>query len=175
MNWEQLCRPFQTNEVKQREGRKGMFYNYIPSDVLVKRLNEQGTDKWSYIVKEAREIMNEVVVLGSLTIMGTTKDAYGSAQMDERKLAGDCFKSASALALVKSASLFGIPCIFHAKPQQQQIIQTPAPEILSGPGYSCEDCGVHVDLKTFNYSRYNFNNHVYCRTCQPKYRNRRSG
>ncbi|MFH5183153.1 hypothetical protein ACHHV8_11265 [Paenibacillus sp. TAB 01] len=160
MNWEQLCRPFSQSEIKQRKGRKGMYFNYVPSDSLVIRLNECGPDKWQFIIKESKEIRDEIIVLGSLTICEITKEGYGSTLIEENKGVGDCFKSASALALVKSASLFGIPCIFHAKPQNQQEQprqeeREPSPQLPVQTKPGCAECGIELTEKIYNWSMKN--------------------
>lgn len=141
-----------------------MYFNYVPSDSLVVRLNECGPDKWHFIIKESKEIRDEVIVLGSLTINGITKEGYGSALIEENKGVGDCFKSASALAMVKAASLFGIPCIFHAKPTQQpqqeqpqatqprQENREPDPQPVK---HGCADCGMELTEKIYNWSMKN--------------------
>ncbi|RAV22689.1 Rad52/Rad22 family DNA repair protein [Paenibacillus contaminans] len=162
MNWEQatqvLTRNFHQNEIKQRKGRKNMIFDYVPADRVVLRLNELGINNWSFIIKNEKEIGNEVVVLGSLNIMGVVREAYGSALRDENKDVGSCLKSSAALSLVKAASMFNCPCIFHVKPQQEQPRQEerePNPQLPLPAKHCCAECATELTDKIYNWSMKN--------------------
>lgn len=162
MNWEQathvLTRNFHPSEIKQRKGRKNMVFDYVPADRVVLRLNELGLHSWSFLIKNEKEVGNEVIVLGSLSIMGVTREAYGSALRDDNKDLGSCYKSASALSLVKSASLFNCPCIFHVKPQQEQPRQEErelSPQLPVQTKHGCVECGTELTDKIYNWSMKN--------------------
>lgn len=181
MNTQQLLRPFEPHEIQVREGKKGMSYQYVSSQTVINRLNEIGSFHWNFIIKDSKLLDGEVVVLGSLTIGTTTKEAYGSAAFMEKNSAGDSFKTASALALTKAASLFGIPCVFHNKKgnytQQYGTQQNYSQRTDNFTGHSktCDDCSNEI---TQNEARFTLGNtNVYkgkklCRNCQQKYRGR---
>jgi hypothetical protein len=184
MDFKRLTRPFPPEQIKERLGRKNMTYKYVPSEFVVDRLNEIGTENWSFTIKESKEIANEVVVLGSLKIKDTIKEAYGSAVIDEKRTAGDSFKTASALSLVKAASLFGIPCVFHAKPanlqDNKQITQNyqqvpTAPQDNISSVNACMDCGLIISAAEIDFCKkypQTYNNKILCRECQQTYRNK---
>lgn len=172
---EQLTRPFNREQIKQRKGRKGQYYDFVPSIYVVERLNEIGTENWTFEVKDSKQIGNEVVVLGSLTILGNVKEAYGGAILDDKKTAGDTFKAAAALSLVKAASLFSIPCTFHNQQTQQQNNNynnyQQNNQQQSNQQFACADCGSQITQAEHNYSTNNFNKPL-CRNHQQQYRNK---
>jgi hypothetical protein len=180
MDYKQLTRPFGKDQIKIRQGRKNMSYYYVPSQHVVERLNEIGTFNWHFTIKESKQINEEVVVLGSLTIMGNTKEAYGSAVIDDKKSVGDSFKTASALALTKAASLFGIPCVFHAKPQDNKQITQNYPQVPTSTHENtthvnaCQDCGLIISVAEVQFSKkyaHTYKNKILCKECQQNYRN----
>lgn len=102
LNFDHLKRPFEENQIRERKGKKVngqyLYFRYVPSEFVVERLNELGPGNWSFVIKESKVIANEVVVLGSLRIANTVKEAFGSSTIDEKKTAADSFKAASALS-----------------------------------------------------------------------------
>lgn len=182
MNTQQLLRLFEPHEIKVREGKKGMSYQYVSSHTVVNRLNEIGPFHWNFVVKDSKLLDDEVVVLGSLTIGTTTKEAYGSAAFMEKNSAGDSFKTASALALTKAASLFGIPCIFHSKKgnytQQygtQQQNNSQRTDNTAHNSKVCDDCSNEISQAEVKFTLGNTNTYKgkkLCRSCQQKYRGR---
>ncbi|SDG74271.1 Rad52/22 family double-strand break repair protein [Aneurinibacillus thermoaerophilus] len=179
MDYKQLTRPFGKDQIKIRQGRKNMSYYYVPSQHVVERLNEIGTFNWHFTIKESKQINEEVVVLGSLTIMGNTKEAYGSAPIDDKKSVGDSFKTASALALTKAASLFGIPCVFHTKIQDNKqnthnYPQMPTSQTNNAQPNACMDCGLIISEAEVQFSKkyaHTYKNKILCKECQQNYRN----
>ncbi|GLB58687.1 RAD52 family DNA repair protein [Cytobacillus sp. NCCP-133] len=182
MDYNQLTRPFDKGQIKVRQGRKNMSYQYVPSHIVIDRLNEIGTFNWNFLVKESKEINQEAVVLGSLQIGNTIKEAYGSASIDEKRTAGDSFKTAQALALTKAASLFGVPCIFHSNvsnPDTQKY-QEPfnpnehKPSMWEEPKEWCADCGQVLTEPEVQFSQKwsdTYQHKLLCKECQLPYRN----
>lgn len=122
MDIQQLTQPFAQHEVKVREGKKGMNYQYIPSATVAKRLHEVlSPSGWNLKIKEIVHIGEELAVLVSLRIGDVVKEAYGSATMTGKSL-GDALKTSQALGLVKCCSLLGMPVTFTS--QVQNNIQT---------------------------------------------------
>ncbi|MYL55441.1 hypothetical protein GLW08_19180 [Pontibacillus yanchengensis] len=176
MDMNRLTRPFLDSEIKVREGRKNMQFQYIPSEYVVDRLNEIGPANWNFIIKDSKQIGNEVVVLGSLQIGNTVKEAFGSAVIDENKTAGDSYKTAQMLSLVKSASLYNVPCIFKAKLKQGKNNQYYNQQSNNTPqDFNCDHCNLGITQAEINFtSKYPqiYNGQKLCRNCQKKYRNR---
>jgi hypothetical protein len=182
MDYNQLTRPFSKEQIKIRQGRKNMSYQYVPSHFVIDRLNEIGTFNWNFLVKESKELNQEVVVLGSLTISGVTKEAYGSSTVDDKKSLGDSFKTATALSLTKAASLFGIPCIFHTKLENKDTLKyqepynpnIPKPPMWEEPKEWCADCGQVLTEPEVQFSQKwsdTYQHKLLCKECQLPYRN----
>jgi len=185
MNFDHLKRPFEENQIRERKGKKVngqyLYFRYVPSEFVVERLNELGPGNWSFVIKESKVIANEVVVLGSLRIANTVKEAFGSSTIDEKKTAADSFKAASALSLTKCASLYSVPCIFHTKPNTYQQPQTSQNNYQSNQSqnereffqYTCDDCNVVISKAEVDFTKkypQTYNDKQVCRTCQQKYR-----
>jgi hypothetical protein len=179
INFNRLTRPFLQEEIKERLGKKvngvPMVFKYVPSHTVVSRLNEIGAENWSFIIKESKEYNNEVVVLGSLRIGDTVKEAYGSSIVAEYKDLGSTYKSASMLSLVKASSLYNIPSVIHTNitPQQQYSAAPSEPSLPS----SCMDCGVVISDAEVKFSRtysQTYQNKELCKDCQQQYRNKQN-
>ncbi len=116
MNRAILEKPFEPNQVKQRQGNFGHILDYVEGHAIIARLNDAFEGNWSFeltnhwILKET----DEVLVLGKLTAEGTSKMAFGSKMIARNKETkailslGDDLKAASTDALKKAASLFGV-------------------------------------------------------------------
>jgi hypothetical protein len=116
MNRALLEKPFEPNQVKQRQGNFGHILDYIEGHAIVARLNEAFEGNWTFelvnhwILKET----NEVLVIGKLVADGVTKMAFGSKEIARNKETkaiislGDDLKAASTDALKKAASLLGV-------------------------------------------------------------------
>jgi hypothetical protein len=54
-----------------------------------------------------------------------------------------------------------------------RLVQIPNPRVEYTPevrsALTCEDCGAHVTDGVINYSHENFDGHVFCMRCQPRY------
>jgi hypothetical protein len=116
MNRALLEKPFEPNQVKQRQGNFGHILDYVEGHAIIARLNDAFEGNWSFelinhwILKET----DEVLVLGKLTAEEATKMAFGSKAIARNKETetilslGDDLKAASTDALKKAASLFGV-------------------------------------------------------------------
>ncbi len=116
MNRALLEKPFEPNQVKQRQGNFGHILDYVEGLTIIARLNDAFDGNWTFeltnhwILKET----DEVLVLGKLTAEGATKMAFGSKMIARNKETkailslGDDLKAASTDALKKAASLFGV-------------------------------------------------------------------
>src|SRR5580693_8457626 len=108
-----LTRPFAPEQVKTRPGQGGKSLNYVETHAVIARLNEAADFEWSFEVTKHEVMVDEVIVLGKLTIDGVTKMAFGGSSVTrdnsgkEVSLADD-LKAATSDAIKKTASLFGI-------------------------------------------------------------------
>ena len=140
--------------------------------MIVSRLNET-TLKWSFTIKDRIVEETEVAVLGSLTIEGIVKQAWGSS-FREGKTLGDALKSSASLSLSKCCSLLGMPVIFNnSQPQQQSYqISAASPQHIKEQ-HGCMVCGNPISAAEVNFShKYSniFNGKELCRNCQREYR-----
>ncbi|EIJ81778.1 hypothetical protein PB1_02525 [Bacillus methanolicus PB1] len=180
MDYNRLTRPFEPSQIRERQGKKNMIYRYVPVYHIEERLMELPPGSWSFVVKDHFEKNGEIAVLGSLTINGTTREAWGSSALEGKTL-GDCMKSASALSLTKCASLFGVPCVFREtsisqqqRPQQQYQQPQQRQQEIKNVQYACMDCGSIISEAEVNFSKKyadTFFGKTLCRECQQFYRN----
>jgi len=116
MNRELLEKPFEPNQIKQREGNFGRTLEYIEGHSVIQRLNDAFELEWSFEILEHKilENSNEVIVLGKLTAGDIVKSQFGSSNITKAKETGniislaDDLKSAGTDALKKCATMFGI-------------------------------------------------------------------
>ena len=116
MNRTLLEKPFEPNQVKQRQGNFGHILDYVEGHVVTSRLNDAFDGNWTFEIVKYRILKDtdEVLVLGKLTAEGITKMAFGSKQIERNKdtkaiiSLGDDLKAASTDALKKAASLLGV-------------------------------------------------------------------
>jgi len=116
MNRELLEKPFDPNQIKQREGNFGKMLDYVEGHSIIQRLNDAFEANWSFailkheIVKET----DEVVVIGELSANGIVKTQFGSSRITRSRESGemislsDDLKAAATDALKKSATLLGV-------------------------------------------------------------------
>jgi len=127
MNRPLLEKPFEAQNVKQRQGSFGNTLDYVEGHAVVARLNEAFEANWTFeltdhwILKET----DEVLVLGKLTAEGVTKMAFGSKQVTRNENSksiislGDDLKAASTDALKKAASLLGVGLYLYSNPKEK--------------------------------------------------------
>lgn len=114
MNRENLERPFDPQQIKQREGSFGDVLDYVEGSVVIERLNEAFDGAWSFEVVEHRVLDDEVIVLGRLTAEGITKSQFGKSKLTRQRSTkiplsvGDDCKAAATDSLKKCATLFGV-------------------------------------------------------------------
>jgi hypothetical protein len=111
---EALTRPFDGNQVRQRQGHNGKVLNYVETHSVICRLNEAFDGLWSFEVVEWKALESEVLVRGKLTAAGETKSQFGGAAITKGKETGspisipDDLKAAASDSLKKCATLFGV-------------------------------------------------------------------
>ena len=116
MNRQILEKPFDQNQIKQREGNFGKMLDYIEGHAVIQRLNDAFDADWSFnvvrhdILKET----DEVVVLGELKAGSVVKTQFGSSRITRARESGeivslaDDLKAAATDALKKAATLLGV-------------------------------------------------------------------
>ncbi len=116
MNRELLEKPFDPEQIKQREGEYGKMLDYVPGHSVIQRLNDAFEAKWSFeIVRfDMLEDKDEVIVLGKLTANGIVKSQFGSSRITKARETGevislaDDLKAAATDAIKKCATLMGV-------------------------------------------------------------------
>jgi hypothetical protein len=109
-----LERPFEAQQIKQRQGSFGKTLDYIEGHEVIKRLQEAFKGDFSFSVVEWKSLEDEVVVLGELTACGLTKSAFGNKKVGRNTTdksiisIGDDIKSAATDSLKVCAKLFGV-------------------------------------------------------------------
>ncbi len=123
MNRQLLEKPFDPNQIKQRQGNFGHILDYVEGHVVTSRLNEAFEGNWSFEIVKYRILKEtgEVIVLGKLTAENVTKMSFGSKEIarnkDTRAIVslGDDLKAASTDALKKAASLLGVGLYLYSE------------------------------------------------------------
>ncbi|WP_026701681.1 hypothetical protein [Salibacterium aidingense] len=107
-----LQEPF-PSEIVQHRKINGRNSSYIGTDAYVERLNDIAGEYWNWTLKgEPTVYEKEIMVIGTLDIMGAKRDGIGTADL---KYKGDSFtnlkyaaRSASQDALRDACDLFGM-------------------------------------------------------------------
>jgi len=136
MNRTLLEKPFEPNQVKQRQGNFGHILDYVEGHVVTSRLNDAFDGNWTFEIVKYRILKDtdEVLVLGKLTAEGITKMAFGSKQIERNKdtkaiiSLGDDLKAASTDALKKAASLLGVGLYLYSDQRPNGKTETGGPE-----------------------------------------------
>lgn len=123
MNRALLEKPFEPNQIKQRQGNFGHILDYVEGHAVTLRLNDAFDANWSFEIVKYRILKetDEVLVLGKLTAEGSTKMTFGSKAIARNKETkailslGDDLKAASTDALKKAASLFGVGLYLYSE------------------------------------------------------------
>jgi len=116
MNRELLEKPFDPDQIKQREGNFGKMIDYIEGHAVVKRLNDSFDANWSFAIlkHEILKDTDEVFVLGELSSNGIVKTQFGSSRITRARETGemislaDDLKAAATDSLKKTATLLGV-------------------------------------------------------------------
>ena len=111
---ETLTADFAVDLIKERQGRGGKTYSYLDTPTVIRRLNTAFGGDWSFEVVSSEVLDGEVVVLGSLTAEGITKQQFGESETERysegHKYAGkplsigDDLKGATSDCLKKCAA-----------------------------------------------------------------------
>ena len=136
MNRALLEKPYEPNQIKQRQGNFGHILDYVEGHVVTSRLNDAFDGNWSFEVVKYRILKDtdEVLVLGKLTAEGVTKMAFGSKEIARHENTkaiislGDDLKAASTDALKKAASLFGVGLYLYSDQRPNGKTQEGHPE-----------------------------------------------
>jgi hypothetical protein len=116
MNRELLEKPFEPNQIKQREGMFGKTLDYIEGHAVIQRLNEAFEAEWSFSIlkNEVLKETDEVIVLGELRACNVVKTQFGSSKITRAKANGepislaDDYKAAATDCLKKAATMLGV-------------------------------------------------------------------
>jgi hypothetical protein len=116
MNRELLKTPFAPEQVRQRQGNFGQTLDYIEAHAVIQRLNDALDSAWSFEIIEHHILkeINEVLVLGRLSMDGISKSQFGSSAITRSKQSGeivslaDDLKAAATDSLKKCATMLGV-------------------------------------------------------------------
>ena len=116
MNRELLEKPFDPNQIKQREGNFGKMLDYIEGHNVIHRLNNAFESIWSFTIlkHEVLKETDEVIVLGELSSGDVVKTQFGSSKITRARETGeaislsDDLKAAATDAIKKCATLMGV-------------------------------------------------------------------
>jgi len=132
MNRELLEKPFDPDQIKQREGKFGKILDYVPGHSVIQRLNDAFDAQWSFeIVRfDMLEDKDEIIILGKLTANGIVKSQFGSSRITKAQETGevislaDDLKAAATDAIKKCATLMGVGLHLYSNdwnsPRRQQ-------------------------------------------------------
>ncbi len=116
MNRELLEKPFDPEQIKQREGHYGKMLDYIEGHSVIQRLNDAFDAEWSFEILEHKVLSetDEVIVLGKLSAADVVKTQFGSSRITRARESGemislaDDLKAGATDALKKCATQLGV-------------------------------------------------------------------
>ena len=116
MNRQILEKPFDQNQIKQREGHFGKMLDYIEGHAVIQRLNDAFEADWSFTIirHEILKETDEVIVLGELKAGNVVKMQFGSSRITRARESGDIIsladdlKAAATDAVKKASTLLGV-------------------------------------------------------------------
>lgn len=116
MNRQILEKPFDQNQIKQREGNFGKMLDYIEGHAVIQRLNDAFEADWSFTIirHEILKETDEVIVLGELKAGDVVKMQFGSSRITRARESGDIIsladdlKAAATDAVKKASTLLGV-------------------------------------------------------------------
>jgi hypothetical protein len=120
-----LTRPFETAQIKRRQGHHGKEVAYVDVAAVIMRLNEAFDHEWTFEVTSHEIQENEVIVVGRLTAGGITKMHFGGSSITldrEGRVVSmaDDLKAAASDALKKCASLLGVALEMYGGASERQ-------------------------------------------------------
>jgi hypothetical protein len=125
VNKEILCRPFESAQIKRRQGHHGKELSYVDVAAVITRLNEAFEHEWTFEVTSHEIQENEAIVVGRLTAGGVTKMHFGGSSITVDRdgsvvSIADDLKAAASDALKKCASLLGVALeMYGGAPERQ--------------------------------------------------------
>lgn len=132
VNLAALTAPFPRDVIKQRQIGGGRMADYIPGEVVIRRLNEATGNDWSLTIKniDERPFTGGTLVMAmvALTIPGLgTREHIGVQSVADRG-GEDLIKGAVTDAIKKAATLFGVGLHLY-----DDEMPNAAPRAASGP------------------------------------------
>ena len=122
-------RPLPAEQIKKRPGRGNMTFDYIPTEFVIRLLNEAFNYQWSTHIQESFRDGSDVVVRLQLTVgtaeQSVVKEQYGSSAISGDL--GDAYKAAASDALKKAATLLGIGLELYETVTPSTPVRAPAP------------------------------------------------
>jgi hypothetical protein len=120
-----LTRPFESGQIKRRQGAHGKELSYVAVAAVITRLNEAFDHEWTFEVTSHEIQENEVIVVGRLTAGGITKMHFGGSSItlghDGRVVSiADDLKAAASDAIKKCASLLGVALEMYGGASERQ-------------------------------------------------------
>lgn len=127
-----LEKPFEPEQIKQREGNFGKTLDYIEGHAVIQRLNDSFDANWSFAIlkHEILKKTDEVIVLGRLSAGDVVKTQFGSSKITRARETGevislsDDLKAAATDSLKKAATLLGVGLFLYnndaSRPGRQQ-------------------------------------------------------
>jgi hypothetical protein len=134
MNRELLEKPFEPDQIKQREGRDGTL-DYVEGHSVIARLNEAFDGRWSFeIVRhDILEDRNEILVVGKLSAEGVVKMQFGASRIERDETTkeivclADDLKAAGTDALKKCATFLGVGLHLYGERPASRVTQGGSP------------------------------------------------
>jgi len=128
MNRELLEKPFDPDQIKQREGNFGKLLDYVEGHQIIQRLNDAFDARWSFEILEhaIQKDTDEVIVLGRLSAGDVVKVQFGSSRVTRARESGemislaDDLKAAATDAIKKCATLIGVGLHLYGNPSGKQ-------------------------------------------------------
>lgn len=105
---EALAKPFPPQAIKQRRGSGGRMWDYVPGDLVIRRLNDATGGSWDFRIASMDWRNDLVVVVGELTIPGLGTRAGIGVQRVADNSGEDIIKGAQTDSLKKAATQFGV-------------------------------------------------------------------
>lgn len=116
--------------IRQRKGRGGKIFSYLPHEEVTRILNSAFGFNWDFRILQSHVTDSEAWVLGELTIKTSegaiTKQQFGQCDFIRNKSGeivmpvGDCLKAAASDALTKTASLMGVGLDLYGVTSQER-------------------------------------------------------
>lgn len=118
--------PFREDQIRQKNGR-----DYVEGAAIIQRMNDAlGFDGWSFSILEVKQIEEEIIVRGQLTIYANgreiVKEQYGGHTLERNKTSGellsrsDGLKSATTDCLKKLSTMLGIGLHLYSEGNRYQ-------------------------------------------------------